>query len=58
MVPADEVIRQRSQEVFEREPPLGLLDEDVASPAADLGFGQAHVLLLEMLEVPAARNLF
>ena len=56
MLPAFELFGERRQILLQRYAGIVLAEENVAAPTPDARFGQFHVLVLEMAEVPAAGN--
>ena len=57
MPPALEVIGQGGEEFLQAGAARFLAQEDVAGPAADLGFGQLQLFLAQVLEVPRTGHL-
>ena len=55
--PTLEMLRHGREKFIERRPVRRLANEDIASPAPDADFGQGHLLVFQVREVPAARDL-
>ena len=55
--PALEMLWHGREKRVERRPVRRFANEDIARPAPDADFRQGHLLIFQMREVPAARNL-